>query len=275
MSSAVSAASAQRWPPAEPPVMQTNDRVGAVLGAVLAHPGDRPLDVDQVVGEGRARAEPVVDVEADPAVVGEVVEQRDALLVAGAGDPAAAVDLDDRRSRLVRRRAGRHVDVEAQGPGAVAGELDPAHAPHARAARASAAAAAGGCAGSRERRSSAGGSSSASASRTLRALPSACQAKRARTSTAAPSSDDEGDADRALERAEPDRQRDRRQWAERDRERELAQRRARHPAQQPQSQRARRAHREGFADQPDQAASKATAWLARLRRPRRPRSRTR
>ena len=83
-------------------------RVGAVLGGVLAHPGDRPLDVDHVLGKGRPRAQPVVDVEADPAAGGEVVEQRDALLDAAADDPAAAVDLDDRRARPRRRLLGRH-----------------------------------------------------------------------------------------------------------------------------------------------------------------------
>ncbi len=88
--------------------------VDAELGGVLADPGDRALDVDDVLGPGRLRAEPVVDVEADPAEAREVVEQRDALLVAGAGEPAAAVDLDRPRAGARRGIVLRPVDVEPQ-----------------------------------------------------------------------------------------------------------------------------------------------------------------
>ena len=109
------------------------------------------LDVDDVVGEGRPRAQPVVDVEADPAVAGEVVEQRDALLGATADDPAAAVDLDDRRARLARAGARRQVDVEEQRPVAVARELDPAPVADAARPQHQRRQDAAGCAGSAER----------------------------------------------------------------------------------------------------------------------------
>src|SRR4051794_6646409 len=82
---------------------------------VPADPGDRALDVDHVVGKRGTRAEAVVDVETDPAIGREVVQQRDALLDATAGDPAAPVDLDYCGAGVVAR-AGlpRAVDVETQ-----------------------------------------------------------------------------------------------------------------------------------------------------------------
>ena len=66
-----------------------------------------------MVGERGARAEPVVGVEADPPVRGQVAEQRDALLALVADDPAAAVDLQDRRPPLAGRRRGQvHVELQ-------------------------------------------------------------------------------------------------------------------------------------------------------------------
>ena len=92
-------------------------RIHAQLVGVLAHPGDRALDVDHVLGQRRARAQPVVRVEADPAVRRHVVEQGDALLGARAEDPAAAVDLDHRGQALALRHAlAGAVDVEANAP---------------------------------------------------------------------------------------------------------------------------------------------------------------
>jgi hypothetical protein len=80
---------------------------------VLAHVGDRALDVDDLRRPGRPGTEAVVDVEAHPAVGGQVREKRDALLVPRADHPAAAVHLNDRRPRPPRRLL-RQVDIELQ-----------------------------------------------------------------------------------------------------------------------------------------------------------------
>ena len=50
-------------------------RVGTVLAAVFAHPGDRLLHVDQRIGEPRRRKQAVVRADAHPALAGEPVEQ--------------------------------------------------------------------------------------------------------------------------------------------------------------------------------------------------------
>ena len=81
--------------------------VDAVLVGVAPDPGQGRLEVDQVVGEGRAGAEPVVDVEAHPAVRRQVAQQRDALLALVADDPGPAVDLQDGRAPLALGRGGR------------------------------------------------------------------------------------------------------------------------------------------------------------------------
>ena len=77
----VSAASAARWPPAEPPVIAMKAGSPPYASTVLADPGDRPLHVDDVGGERVARAEPVVDRHAHPAAGGHVQHQRDALVL--------------------------------------------------------------------------------------------------------------------------------------------------------------------------------------------------
>ena len=90
-------------------------RVAAVVGDVLLDPRDRLLDVDDVGGERVARGEAVVDRDAHPALGGQVVHQREALLVLVADRPGAAVDLQQHRRAAVgharrpacRRRAGR------------------------------------------------------------------------------------------------------------------------------------------------------------------------
>ena len=106
-------------------------RIDAVLVGVLAHPGDRPLHVDEVVGKRRHRAEAVVDVEAHPAPLGESLHEQLTLAVLKADHPATAVDLDERRSALARRwRCGRLVDVEAQRPTTGPPEDDVAPHPH-------------------------------------------------------------------------------------------------------------------------------------------------
>src|SRR5439155_17139695 len=85
--------------------------IDAPLGGVLADERDRPFHIHYLSRPGRPWAQPVVDVEADPAIGGEVGQQRYALLVARPDHPGAAVDLDDRRPRSVGGRRG-HEDVE-------------------------------------------------------------------------------------------------------------------------------------------------------------------
>ena len=104
--------------------------VAAVCLDVLLDPGDRLLHVDDVGGEGVLGGEAVVDGHADPALGGQVLHQRDALLVLVADGPAAAVDLQQHRGAL-RRRVGRHVDVEepaSSGPVVVGDVLVDRHA---------------------------------------------------------------------------------------------------------------------------------------------------
>ena len=145
-SPAVSAASAHRCPPAEPPVMQMKSGSAPYSAACSRTQAIARLTSTRWSGKVAARAQPVVDVEADPAVGGEVVEQRDALLGAGADDPAAAVDLDDRRpqARAAGRRSRGCVDVEAQRPRRRSARTRPRAGGGRRAATASAAARAGG-----------------------------------------------------------------------------------------------------------------------------------
>ena len=89
-------------------------RVAAVLGDVLAHPGERALAVDQVLGPRRLRAQAVVDRDAHPTLGGEVQHEREALLALVADDPGAAVDLEQHRRepRLPCGGVARPVDVE-------------------------------------------------------------------------------------------------------------------------------------------------------------------
>ena len=115
---AVSAISAVRWPPAEPPVTQTKSGSTPYSSACSRIHARPRLQSTRWSGKVAAGAEPVVDVEPDPALGGQVVEQRDALLALVADHPAAAVDLQERRAPGAARRdrRGRHGDVEAQVP---------------------------------------------------------------------------------------------------------------------------------------------------------------
>ena len=63
-------------------------------------------------GHGVARGEAVVDRDADPALGGQVLHQREALVLLGADRPGAAVHLEQDRGVLDRVLAGREVDVE-------------------------------------------------------------------------------------------------------------------------------------------------------------------
>ena len=106
-------------------------RVDAELVGVFAHPGDRALHVDYVLGQGRARAQPIVDVEADPPVRGHVVEEGDALLGARSEDPPAPVHLDHGGPAVaVRHPVARPVDVQADSPLLLAVEKNAALDPH-------------------------------------------------------------------------------------------------------------------------------------------------
>jgi len=67
-------------------------RIASLLGCMLADPRDRALDVDDVVGEGRARAQPIVDAEADPAERREVLQHRQPLKRFAAHHPRSTVD---------------------------------------------------------------------------------------------------------------------------------------------------------------------------------------
>ena len=68
--------------------------VGAVLGCVAARPGDRLLRVDEVVGEDGPRSQPVAGADADPAVPGELDEERPRVEALAAHEEAAAVQVD-------------------------------------------------------------------------------------------------------------------------------------------------------------------------------------
>ena len=85
-------------------------RVGAVPGAVFAHPGDDLLDVDQVVGERRGRVQPIVGADAHPTLTGEPVDERPRLAVLAAAAERAAMQVDERRA--VGRSRSMAIDVE-------------------------------------------------------------------------------------------------------------------------------------------------------------------
>ena len=99
----------ERCPPAEPPVAATKSGIATELGDVLADPVQRALQIDEMVGKGRPRAEPVVCRDTHPAPSGQVIHQRQRLLPLVPDHPAAAVDLEQHRrvadaQHAVRRR---------------------------------------------------------------------------------------------------------------------------------------------------------------------------
>ena len=69
-------------------------RVGTVLAAVLAHPADHLLHVDQRIGELRCRTQAVVRADAQPAVAGEPVEQVASSETLAAETEASWVEVD-------------------------------------------------------------------------------------------------------------------------------------------------------------------------------------
>src|SRR5262249_10261154 len=68
----------------------------------------------EMLRERRPRAQPVVGADADPSAGGEVHHQRDALLVLGAEDPGAAVDLEKRRAPGRPRAVPVHVELQLE-----------------------------------------------------------------------------------------------------------------------------------------------------------------
>ncbi len=92
--------------------------VAAVRRDVLADPVDRLLHVDGLGRPRVSRREPVVDRHADPALGGQVLHQRDALLLLLAEDPRAAVHLQQHRGVLDRLLG--QVDVEVVAPAGLA-----------------------------------------------------------------------------------------------------------------------------------------------------------
>ena len=93
----------------------TGDRneigVTAVVGDVLLDPGQRTLDVDDVVGPGVSGADPVVDRHAYPAALGEMAQQRVGLRPSHADRPCAAGHLQQHRRLAVAGQVGAPPDV--------------------------------------------------------------------------------------------------------------------------------------------------------------------
>jgi len=84
-------------------------RVDAVVIAVLAQPGHGTFRIDDMVRVGRARAQPVVGVRADPTERREVIAERQALFALVAEHPGAAVNEDQGRPPVAV--AGAAIDV--------------------------------------------------------------------------------------------------------------------------------------------------------------------
>ncbi len=87
-------------------------RVAAVFGDVFLGPRQGPLDVDDLVGPGRARAEPVVDRHAHPAQLGQMAHQRISLLPFASHHPRATRNLQQHRRFPTAVEVGPSPDVE-------------------------------------------------------------------------------------------------------------------------------------------------------------------
>ena len=111
-----------RWPPAEPPVTQRKSGSPPCSSACSRHHAMAFLQSTRCSGKPDLGREPVVGVDADPTVGGQVVEQRDALLALVADHPAAAVDLQDARASVARLGAVGLGDVEPQSHGLAVAE---------------------------------------------------------------------------------------------------------------------------------------------------------
>ena len=84
--------------------------IGAVLAGVRSHPRDHPLRVHQRLGKRSFGTEPVVRADAEPAVIGELIQQRDALAALATLHEAPAVQLD--HDRTPGRGIRPSIDVE-------------------------------------------------------------------------------------------------------------------------------------------------------------------
>src|SRR5262245_21483034 len=84
--------------------------VGAVLRPMSENPFDGVLEVDEMLGERGVRAEAIIGAAAHPAARGEMLHERQALLVLAADHPRASVNLQQGRAPL--RCAAMPVDVE-------------------------------------------------------------------------------------------------------------------------------------------------------------------
>ena len=106
----------QRGQRAQMPARRTagdRDEVGvaAVFGDVLLDPGQRTLDVDDVVRPGVPRADPVADRHAHPAAFGHVAHQRIGLRPSHADRPRPAGHLQQHRRLAVTRQVASAPDV--------------------------------------------------------------------------------------------------------------------------------------------------------------------
>ena len=86
-------------------------RIPAVLGDVLAHPGQRALGIDDVRRPSGGRTQAVVDGGHHPAALRKVADQRQCFLVLFAKHPRAAVNVQQHRASW-HDRPGRPDDVE-------------------------------------------------------------------------------------------------------------------------------------------------------------------
>ena len=85
--------------------------VAAVFGDVFLDPGQRALDVDDVVGPGVHGAHPVADGDADPSAFGHPAHQRIGLRTTHADRPRAARHLQQHRGFAVTREVAAAPDV--------------------------------------------------------------------------------------------------------------------------------------------------------------------
>jgi hypothetical protein len=104
--------------------------VAAVFGDVLLDPGQRALDVDDVVGPGVHRAHPVADGDAHPPAFGHPAHQRVGLRTAHADRPCATGNLQQDRGFAVTGQVAAAPDVGEVGTvGAVADDVGLRHIP--------------------------------------------------------------------------------------------------------------------------------------------------
>src|SRR5262245_45900449 len=72
--------------------------VRAILDAVLAHPRQHSLQVDERVGEPRTWKQPIVGADAHPSLAREAIDEREGLAVLPATSKRSAMQMDEDRS---------------------------------------------------------------------------------------------------------------------------------------------------------------------------------